>query len=50
MQIEGASLIRRLEAMRSRYRLNPTDPDETATEPADAEVVRIICSDGLIDG
>ena len=49
MQIEGASLIRRLEAMRSRYRLNPPDADEAAPEPADAEVVRIVCSDGLVD-
>jgi hypothetical protein len=50
MQIEGASLIRRLEAMRSRYRLNPPDADESAAEPADAEVVRIVCSDGLVEG
>jgi hypothetical protein len=49
MQIEGASLIRRLEAMRLRYRLNPPDADEATAEPPDAEVVRIVCSDGLVD-
>ena len=48
MQIEGSSLIRRLEAMRSRYRLNPPDADESTAEPADAEVVRIVCSDALV--
>lgn len=49
MQIEGSSLIRRLEAMRSRYRLNPVDADEAMAEPADAEVVRIVCSQGLAE-
>lgn len=49
MQIEGSSLIRRLEALRSHYRLNPPDADDPTDDPADAEVVRIICSDGLVD-
>lgn len=49
MELSGESLIRRLEALRERYRLNPADPDESAGSPANAEVVRIICSDGLIN-
>ena len=48
MEFEGSSLIKRLEAMRLRYRLNPPDADEAAAEPVDAEVVRIVCSDALV--
>ncbi len=47
MELTGASLIGRLEAIRRRYRLNPPDPDEGDSPPGEAEVVRIICSDGL---
>ncbi|MDP3064163.1 MAG: hypothetical protein Q8O40_13280, partial [Chloroflexota bacterium] len=43
--LEGDALIRRLEALRGRYRLSPPDPEETAER--EPEVVRIVCSDGL---
>ena len=48
MRIEGAALIRRLGALRERYRLNPRDDadDATGDEP---QVIRVICSDGLTD-
>ncbi|HEY7065080.1 MAG TPA: helicase-related protein [Chloroflexota bacterium] len=49
MELTGVSLIRRLEALRERHRLNPAESD-AAGPPAEAEVVRIICSDGLIEG
>ena len=46
LQLEGAVLIRRLEALRSTYRLNPPDEgDEEAYE--EPQVIRIVCSDGL---
>jgi hypothetical protein len=48
MELTGASLIRRLDAMRERHRLVLQDPGEGTDAPADVEVVRIICSDGLI--
>lgn len=48
MELRGGSLIRRLDALRERHRLNPQEPDEDPSEAAvDVEVVRIICSDGL---
>ncbi len=43
--LEGDALIRRLEALRARYRLSPPDPEEAAER--EPEVVRIVCSDGL---
>lgn len=48
MELTGPSLIRRLEALRDRYRLNPPEPDDQASPAASAEVVRIVCSDGLL--
>ncbi|MBI4199683.1 MAG: hypothetical protein HY535_04330 [Chloroflexi bacterium] len=46
MQIEGDVLVRRLEALRMTYRLNPPqDGDMGEQEP---EVLRIVCSDGLV--
>jgi HKD family nuclease/superfamily II DNA or RNA helicase len=48
MHLEGIGLVRRLEALRTHFKLNPPDPDEEA-EPADAvDVIRTICSDGLV--
>ena len=46
MRIEGDALIRRLGALRERYRLNPRDStdDEPGDEP---QVIRVVCSDGL---
>jgi hypothetical protein len=49
LQLTGPLLIRRLEALRQRYRLNPPEPDDGASASADAEVVRIVCSDGLVE-
>jgi hypothetical protein len=50
MDLKGPSLVRRLEALRERHRLNPADSDEEESSPAAAEVVRIICSDELVPG
>lgn len=48
MELTGAALIGRLEAIRGRHRLNPSEPGErTATAPT-VEVVRTVCSDGLL--
>ena len=46
MRIEGNALIRRLGALRERYRLNPRDDTDDASgdEP---QVIRVVCSDGL---
>ena len=46
MELTGASLLRRLEALRERHRLNPPEPGEAGPSAA-TEVMRIICSDGL---
>jgi hypothetical protein len=46
MELTGLSLIRRLEALCLRHKLNPAEDGEEA-EARDAEVVRIICSSGL---
>lgn len=47
LRLEGTGLVRRLEALRERYHLNP--PDES-DEPRSLEpqIVRIVCSDGLV--
>jgi superfamily II DNA or RNA helicase len=49
MMLTGASLIRRLEALRERHRLNPSEPEEGVSPAAEPQVVRIICSDGLVE-
>ena len=45
--LEGRLLRNRLEASRERYRPNPPDDSDRrgAVEP---EVIRIVCSDGLV--
>ncbi len=48
MELTGETLIRRLDALRERHRLTAPDLDETATAPTATEVVRIVCSDGLL--
>jgi len=48
MQLEGLGLARRLEALRQHFKLNPPDPDDTEDQLASAEVIRTICSDGLV--
>ncbi|MBI3980018.1 MAG: hypothetical protein HY331_17735 [Chloroflexi bacterium] len=47
MELTGPSLARRLEALRERHRLNPPDAEQNQAGPAEAEVIRIICSDAL---
>ena len=47
MRLEGQPLVRRLEALRERYRLNPVDVDERQ-QSNEAQVIRIVCSDGLV--
>ena len=47
MRLEGQVLLRRLEALRIRYRLNPLD-DSDQLQPSEPQVVRIVCSDGLV--
>jgi hypothetical protein len=44
LQLEGDGLVRRLEALRNTYRLNPPEEETTDREP---EVIRIVCSEGL---
>lgn len=45
MQLTSTALIRRLEALRARHRLTPSD--EEAEGPPVAEVLRTVCSQGL---
>ncbi|MBI4256921.1 hypothetical protein HY626_02595 [Candidatus Uhrbacteria bacterium] len=47
MGLEGTSLIRRLEALRLRYRLNPSTEDEVQETTMETEAVRIVCSEGI---
>lgn len=46
MDLTGIALLRRLEAVRERYRLNP--PESGGADAPEAEVMRIVCSDGLV--
>ena len=46
LKLEGHALRTRLEALRERYRLNP--PDDSEPPPPQAQVIRIVCSDGLV--
>jgi len=48
MALIGDDLLRRLHALRERHRLNPVESDDPAP-PSAAEVVRIVCSDGLAE-
>ena len=47
LRLEGSVLLTRLEALRERYRLNPPD-DADRSQPAEPQVIRIVCSDGLV--
>ena len=47
LRLEGRVLRIRLEALRERYRLNVPD-DSDAARPPEPEVIRIVCSDGLV--
>ena len=45
--LQGSALVTRLKALRERFRLNPPDESEGA-QPTEPQVVRIVCSDGLV--
>ena len=47
LRLEGPVLLTRLEALRERYRLNPHD-DTDQFQSAQPQVIRIVCSDGLV--
>ena len=47
MRLDGQALLRRLEALRFRYRLNPSE-DSEMSQLSEPQVVRIVCSDGLV--
>ncbi len=47
LRLEGSALRTRLDALRERYRLNPPD-DSDQPEAQEPQVVRIVCSDGLV--
>ncbi len=47
LRLEGQILVRRLQALRERYRLNPPEDDDDAGR-VEPRVVRIVCSDGLV--
>ena len=47
LRLEGPAFRTRLEALRERYRLNPPD-DSGDTRQPEPQVVRIVCSDGLV--
>ena len=49
LRLEGQVLQTRLEALRERYRLNPPD-DSERSQPPEPHVIRIVCSDGLVQG
>ena len=47
LRLEDSVLLTRLEALRVRYRLNPPD-DSDRPQPQEPQVIRIVCSDGLV--
>ena len=47
LRLDGSVLLTRLEALRERYRLNPPD-DAELSQPAEPQVIRIVCSDGIV--
>ena len=47
LRLEGSALRTRLEALRERYRFNPPD-DSDRSQAQEPQVVRIVCSDGLV--
>jgi hypothetical protein len=48
LQLEGSGLIRRLEALRHTYRLNPPEEGDDADADQEPQIIRIVCSDGLV--
>ncbi|MGI8912688.1 MAG: hypothetical protein ACR2JY_02670 [Chloroflexota bacterium] len=47
LDLRGDALMRRLEAMRERHRLQPPADSSDDTPSPPAEIIRIVCSDGL---
>ena len=47
LRLEGPALRTRLDALRERYRLNPPDHSDQS-QPQEPQVIRIVCSDGLV--
>ena len=47
LRLEGPAFRTRLEALRERYRLNPPDDSDGLRQP-EPQVVRVVCSDGLV--
>ena len=47
LRLEGRALRTRLDALRERYRLNPPE-DSDQSQPQEPQVIRIVCSDGLV--
>ena len=47
MRLDGQALLTRLEALQFRYRLSPPD-DSEMSQLSEPQVVRIVCSDGLV--
>ena len=47
LRLDGSVLLTRLEALRERYRLNPPD-DSDRSQTQEPQVIRIVCSDGLV--
>ena len=47
LKLDGEVLVRRLEALRERYRLNPPEGSDSGATRG-PQVVRIVCSDGLV--
>lgn len=46
LRLEGIMLVRRLEALRNTYRLNPPEEDDDQSDQG-TQLIRIVCSDGL---
>ena len=47
-EVDGWPLVRRLEALQDRYRLNPPLADSPSNEAQLPRVIRVVCSDGLV--
>ena len=47
LQVTGSALLTRLQALRERYRLNP--PDDANQSAPLPQVIRVVCSDGLVE-
>lgn len=46
--VDGWPLVRQLEALQDRYRLNPPPADSLSNEAQLPRVIRVVCSDGLV--